>query len=159
MRFISFLSKPILAVFLILVLFLPACASRGGKTYNDYEVRQAQTVTFGTVLSATQVSVEDDPNGTGAVAGGLAGGILGSLLGGGSGHVVGALGGAALGAIGGTLIEKEARSYNAVEITVSLDNKAGIVSIVQGNDEIFVKGDKVRILTTQGGRSRVQHYR
>ena len=143
-------------ILLLVALVLPACSSRGGKTYRDGEVRQAQSVSYGTISSVGEVRVEEDPSGIGAVVGGVAGGILGSLIGGGAGRTLAILGGAAVGALGGHAIEGGARGYKAAELTVELDN-GGMVVIVQGHDEYFQPGDRVRVVSTSQGTARVQH--
>jgi outer membrane lipoprotein SlyB len=137
-------------------LILSGCASRGGKTYNDSEVRTVHTIQLGTILSVNEVMVEEDPSFVGPAIGGVAGGVLGSLLGGGSGRTLTILGGAALGALLGGAGESAVRRYQATELTVELENGQTIV-VVQGNDEIFVKGDRVRVLHTGEGTARVQH--
>jgi outer membrane lipoprotein SlyB len=48
------------------------------------------------------------------------------------------------------------RSYRATQITMELNN-GKILVIVQGSDDYFLKGDKVRILHMGEGRARVQH--
>ena len=143
---------------LILVLgqVLSGCASRGGKTYSDGEVRQVHTVQYGTVVDVVDVMVEEDPSIVGPLVGGVAGGILGSLFGGGTGRTLFALGGAALGAVAGGATEYQMRRYKALQITMELDDGGAIV-VVQGYQEFFVKGDRVRIVGTGEGRARVQH--
>ncbi|MDR2075820.1 MAG: glycine zipper 2TM domain-containing protein [Desulfovibrio sp.] len=137
-------------------LILSGCASRGGRTYKDSEVRSVQTIQLGTILSVNDVLVEEDPSFVGPAIGGVAGGVLGSLLGRGSGRTLTILGGAALGAVLGGAGESAMRRYHATELTVELDDGQTIV-VVQGNDDIFVSGDKVRVLHTGEGTARVQH--
>ena len=148
--------RGVLVLALILGLLLPGCASRDGKTYSDGDVRQVQGVQYGTVLDVVDVMVEEDPSAVGPVIGGVAGGIIGSLFGGGTGRTLFTLGGAALGAIAGGATEYSARRYKATQITMELESGDTIV-VVQGNEELFVRGDKVRIVHTGQGRARVQH--
>ena len=100
--------------------------------------------------------VEEDPSFIGPAIGGVAGGVLGSLIGKGTGRTLTILGGAALGALLGGAGESAVRRYPATELTVELNNGQTIV-IVQGNDDIFIKGDAVRVLHTGEGAARVQH--
>jgi outer membrane lipoprotein SlyB len=137
-------------------MVLPGCASRGGRTYKDSEVRTAQRVQKGVVADVTEVMVEDDPSLFGATAGGVAGGVLGSLLGGGRGRALFAVGGAAVGALAGAATESQLRKYRALQITVDLDGGDTLV-VVQAPDESFVRGDRVRLITGGGGSARVQH--
>jgi outer membrane lipoprotein SlyB len=146
----------LLASVLAVGITLSGCASRGGKTYSDGDVRQIQSVQYGTVLDVTEVMVEEDPSIVGPAVGGVAGGILGSLFGAGTGRTLMALGGAALGAAAGGAGEYAMRRYKANQITMELE-RGGTSVVVQGNDEYFVKGDRVRIIHTGEGHARVQH--
>lgn len=148
--------KTLLILVLALGLALPGCASRGGKTYNDGDVRQVQRVEFGTVLDVTEVMVEEDPSIVGPLVGGVAGGIVGSLFGAGTGRTLMTLGGAAAGALAGGAAEHRLRRYRATQITMELESGETLV-VVQGNDELFVRGDRVRVIQTGNGQARVQH--
>lgn len=146
----------LLLLLAVALLPLSGCASRGGKTYSDGEVRTIQKVRYGTVLSVGEVTVEEDPSLVGPIVGGLAGGVVGSFFGRGVGRTLFILGGAAAGAVAGGAAEYGLKRYTATEITVELDD-GEIIVIAQQDDEVFVQGDKVRVLTTQEGRARVQH--
>ncbi len=143
-------------VCLLMAAILPGCASRGGQTYNDRDIRRVQTAQYGTIADVTEVQVEDDPTLFGPVVGGVAGGVLGSVFGSGAGKVLTTLGGAAGGALFGGLVESSARSYSATQLTIDLESGENIV-IVQGNDEYFAKGDPVRVILLGNGKARVQH--
>ncbi|MDR2488931.1 MAG: hypothetical protein LBD42_05525 [Desulfovibrio sp.] len=163
MRMIAFLRKYggycgnlSLVLALVAGLAFSGCASRGGKTYSDGEVRHVQSVQYGTVIDIAEVMVEEDPSIVGPLAGGVAGGIVGSLFGAGTGRTLMALGGAALGAAAGGAGEYSMRRYKASQITMELES-GGTIIVVQGNDEFFVKGDRVRIVHTGQGHARVQH--
>ena len=146
------------AVMLLLAvsLVMQGCASRGGKTYSDDEVRSVQSLQYGTIVNVSDVMVAEDPSIIGPVLGGVAGGVLGSLVGSGTGRTLAILGGAAVGALAGGAGEYAVRKYEATELTIELENGRTIV-VVQGNDEFFVTGDKVRVLMTGEDKVRVQH--
>ena len=137
-------------------LVLQGCASRGGKTYSDDEVRTVQTMQYGTVVNVSDVMVAEDPSIIGPILGGVAGGVLGSLVGGGTGNTLAIVGGAAVGALAGGAGEYAVRKYEATELTIELENGNTIV-VVQGNDEYFVSGDPVRVIMTGEDKVRVQH--
>lgn len=139
----------------LLIAALSGCASRGGRTYNDWDTRQAQTVRYGTVVDVTKVQVEDDPSLLGPVIGGVAGGVVGSIFGGGSGKVLTTLGGALGGALIGGATEAYARKYTATQLTIELED-GGNILIVQGDDEYFTRGDAVRVIYLEEGKARVQ---
>lgn len=115
-----------------------------------------QRVQQGTVTDVTEVMVEDDPSLVGPALGGVAGGVIGSLFGAGTGRTLATIGGAALGAVAGAFTESGLRRYKALQITMRLDNGDSLV-VVQGLDDTFVRGDRVRVLTTDNGNARVQH--
>ncbi len=135
---------------------LSGCASTGGKTYREGEVRTAQRVKYGTVISVQEVRVEDDPSMLGIGAGGAAGGVIGNLFGHGAGRTMATLGGVAVGALAGAATESAIKSYTADEITIELEDGETIV-VVQGQDDYFNAGDRVRVLYTSANTARVQH--
>ena len=158
MRRCSFTKAANVLVLLLLAasLTLQGCASRGGKTYSDGDVRTVQTMHYGTVVHVTDVTVAEDPSVVGPILGGVAGGVLGSLVGGGAGRTLAIVGGAAVGALMGGAGEYAVRRYEASEVTIELEDGKTIV-VVQANDEYFIPGDKVRVLVTEENKVRVQH--
>ena len=113
------------------------------------------TVNYGTVREVRSVQIEGSKTGLGTVAGGVAGGVLGSQVGGGAGRVVGGVLGALGGAAIGALSEEGQTRPNGLEIMVELDT-GQILSIVQEADVQFSPGDRVRVLRSSDGSSRVQ---
>ena len=143
-------------VILILVSFTCAgCTNYSGNAYSGNEARSAQTVRYGTVVSVKNVAIEDSSGGAlGAAGGGVVGGILGNMIGHGRGRTLATLAGA-LGGVGlGYAAGKAATNQNGLEITVRLDNGQE-VSVVQGTDQMFAPGDKVRVLYGSNGSARV----
>jgi outer membrane lipoprotein SlyB len=138
-------------------LLLGACAypPAGSADYRGYEVRGEQSVRFGVVESVRAVRITPQDTGVGAASGAALGAVAGSTVGGGSGQVAGAIGGALLGGIIGQNVEQQANQKNGMEITVLLDS-GKYISVVQGADEPFQAGDRVRILSGPGG-TRVTH--
>lgn len=144
-----------LAHIIILALVL-APTSCGGKRYSDGSLRESQAVRHGVVLDVTEVMVAEDPSLIGPAIGLAAGGLLGSAFGAGTGRTLFVLGGAALGADVGGGIDYRTRNYKALQITMELDN-GNVLMVVQGYDELFVRGDEVRIIVIDEERARVQH--
>jgi outer membrane lipoprotein SlyB len=66
------------------------------------------------------------------------------------------LGGAGLGSAAGANADAFKRRYRATQITMELESGSVLV-VVQGNDDYFVRGDRVRILGLGDDRARVQH--
>jgi outer membrane lipoprotein SlyB len=137
-------------------ILIGGCAYNASpNNYQGYEVRGEQSVRFGIVQSVRQVRLDPGNTGIGAASGAALGGIAGSTVGGGSGQVAGAIGGALLGGIIGHNIEDSANAHPGLEITVQLDS-GQFISVVQGADEPFNTGERVRILSGHGG-TRVTH--
>ncbi len=140
----------------ICALVAGGCAyPTGTRDYRGYEVMGEQSVRFGVVESVRDVRINLGQTGVGTAGGAVLGGIAGSTVGGGSGQVAGAVGGAILGGIIGQNIERSANERPGYELTVLLDS-GRYVSVVQGADEAFRPGDRVRILSGRGA-TRVTH--
>jgi outer membrane lipoprotein SlyB len=135
---------------------LAACASsNSGSVYSRDEARKVQTVKTGVIESVRQVKLEGTKSPVGTIAGGAVGGIAGSSIGGGRGSAIAAVIGAVAGGLAGSALEEGVTRKDGVELTVKLDG-GGLIAIVQEADEVFMAGEKVRILES-GGVSRVSH--
>lgn len=136
-------------------LMVAGCAtSRSGQVYSREEARKVQTVESGTVESVKQVLIEGTKTPIGAAAGGVVGGVAGHSVGGGSGQTIATVVGALAGAAAGALAEEGITRKEGLEIVVRKDNGATIV-VVQEADMDLTPGDRVRILTSSEGNTRV----
>lgn len=149
------IKSKIIPIFVALVLAVTGCASQGGSDYSNDQLRRGMTVQRGTVTEVRGVTTSNSSTGVGAVAGGVLGGVLGRYIGGGSARTIGSVGGALGGAAAGAGAEKVLRDHDALELTIKLDSGKEIV-VVQDPDESFSQGDRVRVLTSSGGTTRVQ---
>lgn len=141
---------------LLLVSFLAACApSTSGNVYSRDQAQRSMNVYYGTILRVADVTIEGEQTGKGTLAGGAMGGALGSGVGSGSGRTIAVVGGAIAGAIAGSQIEKGVTTEAGVEIEVELDNGELIV-VVQGKDDIYRVGDRVRVIRDARGTTRVR---
>lgn len=150
-------SKPFLALAIAACAVLAgACAHPAGSAdYRGYEAMGEQSVRFGVVETVRPVRIQPGDTGAGSAAGAFIGGIAGSHAGRGHGNIIGAIGGAIVGSIIGHGVERSANEVPGVEVTVLLDS-GKYVAVVQGDDEAFRAGDRVRVLS--GRRStRVTH--
>ena len=129
--------------------------SQSGNVFSKDEARQAAEVYEGTVVDVREGKIEGSQSGVGAIGGGAMGGAVGSTIGGGSGNVVATVGGALAGALIGNAVEKGATGSKAVQVTVRLDT-GKTIQIVQGTDIPFAAGQRVRVIYSPGGHSRVQ---
>ncbi|QEL54825.1 outer membrane lipoprotein [Chromobacterium paludis] len=135
---------------------LSGCAtSDSAAVYSKSQMRQAQTVQFGTVVSVQNVKMEGDNNELLTLGGAALGGLAGSNIGGGKGQTAGAIVGALAGGFGAQAAQR-AMTKNALEITVKLDT-GRTISIVQEADIPFVANQRVKVLSG-GGNDRVVPY-
>jgi outer membrane lipoprotein SlyB len=137
-------------------VFTGCVESQSGNVFSRDEARQAAEVYAGTVIDVREGQIEGSQSGVGAIGGGAMGGAVGSTIGGGSGNVVATVGGAVVGAIVGNAVEKGVTGARALQITVRLDVNGKEIQVVQGTDIPFAVGQRVRVITQPGGRSRVQ---
>jgi len=138
------------------VLLLASCqTSQGSKTYTRGQAQTKMSVYSGTVLHVAEVRIQSEPSGVGAAVGGVAGGVAGSTVGSGGGKKLATVGGAILGGVAGAKVEQEVNTKPALEIEVELDN-GKIIVVVQEADDVFVVGDRVRVIEGPGGNIRVR---
>lgn len=147
--------KSIAAGLAIVGLLMTGCTNYSGTTYSGSQVRSVQTVEYGTVVAVQPVQLtEDNPAVLGTLGGAVIGGIVGNMFGGGKGRTLATIAGATLGAAGGYAGEKAVTKQNGLEIEVQLEN-GKTLSIVQGADQSFSVGERVRVLRGADGSARV----
>ncbi|OGR31827.1 MAG: hypothetical protein A2091_12175 [Desulfuromonadales bacterium GWD2_61_12] len=136
---------------------LAGCSnSQSGRVYTREQAKMSHNVIYGTVQRVEPVTIEGTKSGLGAVGGGIAGGILGSTIGGGRGSALIAVGGAIAGAVAGSAAEEKMTTRPGVELEVHLEG-GGVLLVVQGVDETFAVGDRVRVMQGADGSTRVRH--
>lgn len=141
------------------VLLVGGCARQiSSETYSASHVGETSTSYPGVIISARNVVVEDQEylqdNTLGIVGGGVGGALIGSQIGKGTGNTVAAIGGALAGATAGAFAEKALKKQNAVEYIVALENGES-KSVVQGPEPTLAAGQKVWLIVSYQGRSRV----
>ncbi|OQS41470.1 glycine zipper 2TM domain-containing protein [Chromobacterium haemolyticum] len=142
------------AVALLSAGVLTGCAtSDSAAVYSKGQMRQAQTVQLGTVVSVQNVKMEGSNNELLTLGGAALGGLAGSNIGGGKGQIAGGIIGALAGGFGAQAAQR-GLNKNALEITVKLDGSGRMISIVQEADIPFSANQRVRVLTG-GGNDRV----
>ena len=144
----------------IMSLFLFGCASQTmtGDSYSGNQARKVQTLKMGKIESVKSVEIKAGDGGIGALAGGAIGGIAASNVGGGKMSLVSAIVGAVAGGIVGDKIEKNVNTLNGQEITIRLSNDTLIVVTQEIDKNVgpLRAGDKVIVLTSSNGTTRVQ---
>lgn len=147
-----------LIISLVAALTVGGCASSmSGGAYSRSQARQAQEVQMGTVESVRNVQIEGTRTPIGALTGAALGGVAGSMIGQGTrANTAGAIGGAVLGGMAGAAVEEGVTRQQGIEITVRLDN-GRMMAIVQGADQTFAPGERVKVVTAADGTSRVTY--
>ena len=148
------MKKGILIVFI--GVFITSCVnmSQQPNIVSRNDVQRQQSITLGTIIDITNVTIEGDRRlgaATGAAIGGVAGkNVTDSDTESDIASVIGALAGSAIGAnIGSSLTKK-----NGVELLIETDS-GRLVSIIQEVSEIrFENNQRVRIIK-RNGKSRV----
>jgi len=134
---------------------LAGCATSDSATvYSKGQMRQAQNVELGTVVSVQNVRMEGENNEFLTMGGAALGGLAGSKIGQGNGSIAGAVVGALAGGFGANAAQRGMGTKPALEVTVKLDRTGRMISIVQDADIPLAAGQRVRVLTG-GGNDRV----
>jgi outer membrane lipoprotein SlyB len=144
-------------ILLFIVALVVSCASsRSGSVYSRDQARQTQTVSAGVVTHVRSVLIEGTKTPIGTAAGGAIGGVAGSAVGGGVGRDLMTVAGAIAGGVAGAAAEEGITRKDGLEITVKLDS-GSIIAVVQEADENFVTGERVSVLKSGDGTTRVTH--
>lgn len=139
------------------LLTFTSCAREiSSDVYTAKQVGEVSMTYAGVIQGVRPVTVEHGENlgdnELGIVGGGVAGGLVGSTVG--KGNFVPVAAGAIAGAVAGAFIEKKVKQQNALEYVVQLDN-GGLMTVVQGEDQVFGIGQPVYVLMSPRGRSRI----
>ncbi len=135
-----------------------ACASRAGyESVPAAAAGTSQSIKSGTVLDVRLVTIEGQKTGIGYTTGAILGSAVGQTIGSGSGRILAAAGGAAVGGIVGDQAEKDLTSKTGQEITIDLDEGPTIAIVQENKQPEFNIGDRVTVLETRAGFSRVKH--
>lgn len=151
---------PLVAV-VAAVMLVTGCATSSDSTmvYKQGQMRQAQLVRFGTVVSVIPVRMEGSNNELMTLGGAALGGMAGNQIGQGRGSTAGAIVGALAGGAAAMAAQRQLGGKNALQITIRLDegygaHQSNVISIVQEADVPFVPGQRVQVLSG-GGTDRV----
>jgi outer membrane lipoprotein SlyB len=130
-----------LALALSFVIAVSGCATPGGGSANDVEIRT------GRIEQITATTMQSNHHqGVGAILGGIAGAGIGSLIGAGTGRDVAIAAGAIAGVVGGNYVQKREfdKPQPAQQVIVRL-NSGVLVSITQPVNPSLANGMRVYV--------------
>lgn len=135
-------------------LLLSACGTSefSGNRYEASAVGEVSRTDRGTVISLRKVEIKPESSTAGTALGAVGGGLLGSMFGGGHGKYLTTAAGAVAGGVAGNAIAS--RTEDGIEYTVKLDN-GSTISITQGTTPAISVGQRVLIINSNKGRSRI----
>jgi outer membrane lipoprotein SlyB len=128
------------------VAALAACTQPSGDVVAANQAQTAQSVQFGTVISARNVTVQggQGAQAAGAIVGGIAGAALGQNVGRGTGQVLATGAGATAGAAAGLQAGKAAAGHQSIEWTVRLES-GQTITVIQASPAFSV-GQRVQVI-------------
>ena len=143
--------KPLIAV-TFAIATLSGCANNNtlsGDTFSSSQAGQAQTVTYGTLVSVRPVTIQggDGNNVAGAIGGAVVGGFLGNTIGGGTGRRLGTAAGAVAGGVVGQQVQSMMNRSSGVELEVRRDNGTTFLVVQAQGVTQFHAGQRVTIAT------------
>lgn len=149
----------IILMLLCMVVSLSACTRTiSPNVYKASHVGETSMTYRGVIVNARPVEIHEaekaEDNAFGTVAGGVGGGLAGSAIGKGSGNTAAIAGGAILGAVAGNLIQNELGKQQGMEYVVELKD-GRMMTIVQGLDPVYNVGQRVLVMQSHKGRSRI----
>ncbi len=147
------------AASLVVILLLSGCAREiSPDVYKAGHIGESSFTYQGVVSSVRYVKVDESEymsgSGKGMFLGALGGAAAGSQIGSGSGSSVATVAGLVLGGVAGAMAEKALGEQEAAEYVVKLTN-GSVMTIVQGKESSLQVGQKVLVMVSLDGRSRV----
>lgn len=140
-------------VLAVSTLLLAGCGTDfSGNRYEASAVGEVSRTDRGTVISLRKVELKPESSTAGTALGAVGGGVVGSLFGGGNAKFATAAAGAVAGGVAGNALAS--RAEEGIEYTVRLEN-GSIVTIAQGSTPAISVGQKVYIVNSNKGRSRI----
>lgn len=152
------MNKIIVSLIALSSLFASCARTISSDIYSANHVGETSKTYAGVIVASRIVTIQDkerlEENGLGIIGGALGGGLAGSYVGKGTGNTLATVGGALAGATVGAFAEKTLKTQNGIEYVVSLDNGES-VTVVQGPEPRLSEGQRVLVMVSKKGRSRV----
>ena len=140
-----------LLVGLFAVTTLAGCvntSSLSGDTYTASQAKQAQNVTYGTIVSVRAVNIQagSDENVLGAIGGAVLGGLLCNTIGGGTGRNLATAAGAIAGGMAGQQAQGALNTTKGVQLEVRLDSGKTVVIVQKADNTAYRQGQRVAVI-------------
>ncbi|OAT47255.1 outer membrane lipoprotein [Proteus hauseri ATCC 700826] len=140
-----------LLIGLFTVTALAGCVntnSLSGDTYSANQAKQAQSVTYGTIVSVRSVNIQagSDENLLGAVGGAVLGGLLGNTIGGGSGRNLATAAGAIAGGMAGQQAQGALNTTKGIQLEVRLDSGKTVAVVQKADNTVYRQGQRVAVI-------------
>ena len=144
---------------MVVAVLALGCLSVGAPDA-DAQSRTMQSIRYGEIVSAGQITIRDQPTGRGAQTGATVGAIAGYALADGRDRWLGAVVGGVLGSAGGRAAEKAKKTRPGWELIIKLDNgeEIGIqvpMAKKKKDRTSFSPGERVRLMSGPGGQTKV----
>jgi outer membrane lipoprotein SlyB len=133
-----------LALAAVLIGGILMAASLGAQS------NQVQTVSYGAIVSAKAVTIQDKPSGSKTMGGAAVGAVAGAAIAGHGHHFGGAIIGGLAGAAIGSAADKADSVKPGTELIIKLDNGQEIAIQIPGTLN-FLPGDRVRMISGSSG--------
>lgn len=134
----------------IATVTLAGCAndSMSGDVYSASQVKQVQTVRYGTLVSVRSVKVQNlgGSNIINTLGGVVLGGFLGNTIGGGSGRSLATAVGVIAGGVAGDQVGGAAGRADGLELEIKTDQKENIVVVQKVGTTKFRPWQRVRMV-------------
>jgi len=111
---------------------------------------QVQSVTYGSIVSAEPVTIQDKPSGKKARKGAAVGAVAGAAIAGHHDRWFGAIAGGVVGSAVGGAADKNDSVKQGTELIIKLDDGQEIAIQIPG-DQAYKPGDRVRLTTGSSG--------
>ncbi|MER1692924.1 glycine zipper 2TM domain-containing protein [Proteus mirabilis] len=123
-------------------------SSLSGDTYTASQAKQAQNVTYGTIVSVRAVNIQagSDENVLGAIGGAVLGGLLGNTIGGGTGRNLATAAGAIAGGMAGQQAQGALNTTKGVQLEVRLDSGKTVVVVQKADNTAYRQGQRVAVI-------------
>lgn len=123
------------------------------STYRSSNLNQAYSVQYAVITGIKALTIDRDLEGAGSGGGALLGGVAGAQFGGGAKEQIAAgLAGVVIGGLVGNEIERQQSKVPVYEIILRLLDGREMV-VVQGQEQQFVVGERVRVVRDNQGQT------